>query len=190
MRGGFLMHTDLDEQYDKIYRYCYMKLRHQQTAEDITQETFLRFLENKTYKDMGKEISYLYRIARNLCIDQIRKQKNEALSEELSGCMENIQERMAVHMDLRKAIKSLDAQEQELVFLRYVNELSVGKTAEILGISRFALYRKDRECLKKLKKEMLPVKFTELIYLLLNSPHRDIVLSFLSEATGNMPEKR
>ena len=141
------MHTDLDEQYDKIYRYCYMKLRHQQTAEDITQETFLRFLENKTYKDMGKEISYLYRIARNLCIDQIRKQKNEALSEELSGWM-------AVHMDLRKAIKSLDAQEQELVFLRYVNELSVGKTAEILGISRFALYRKDRECLKKLKKEM------------------------------------
>ena len=43
---------------------------------------------------------------------------------------------------------------------------------------------------KKLKKEMLPVKFTELIYLLLNSPHRDVVLSFLSEATGNMPEKR
>ena len=34
---------------------------------------------------------------------------------------------------------------------------------------------------KKLKEEMLPVKFTEL---------RDVVLSFLSEATGNMPEKR
>lgn len=45
------MHTDLDEQYDKIYRYCYMKLRHQQAAEDITQKTFLRFLENKTYKE-------------------------------------------------------------------------------------------------------------------------------------------
>ena len=43
---------------------------------------------------------------------------------------------------------------------------------------------------KKLKAEMLPVKFTELIYLLLNSPHRDVVLSFLSEAAGNMPEKR
>ncbi len=49
---------------------------------------------------------------------------------------------------------------------------------------------KRAEIEKKLKKEMLPVKFTELIYLLLNSPHRDIVLSFLSEATGNMPEKR
>lgn len=148
------MHTDLDEQYDKIYRYCYMKLRHQQAAEDITQETFLRFLENKTYKDMGKEIGYLYRIAGNLCIDLVRKQKNEELSEEIPDSTQNIQENMAVHMNLRKAIKSLDSQEQELVFLRYVNELSVGKTAEILGISRFALYRKSRECLKKLKKEM------------------------------------
>lgn len=148
------MHTDLDEQYDKIYRYCYMKLRHQQAAEDITQETFLRFLENKTYKDMGKEIGYLYRIAGNLCIDLVRKQKNEELSEEIPDSTQNIQENMTVHMDLRKAIKSLDSQEQELVFLRYVNELSVGKTAEILGISRFALYRKSRECLKKLKKEM------------------------------------
>lgn len=110
------MHTDLDEQYDKIYRYCYMKLRHQQTAEDITQETFLRFLENKTYKDMGKEISYLYRIARNLCIDQMRKQKNEAFSEEFPGCTENVQERMAVHMDLRKAIKVWTLRSRSLSF--------------------------------------------------------------------------
>ena len=49
------MHTDLDEQYDKIYRYCYMKLRHQQTAEDITQETFLRFLEIKLIKIWEKK---------------------------------------------------------------------------------------------------------------------------------------
>ena len=31
---------DLSEQYDKIYRYCYFKVHHCQTAEDITQETF------------------------------------------------------------------------------------------------------------------------------------------------------
>ena len=148
------MHTDLDEQYDKIYRYCYMKLRHQQAAEDVTQETFLRFLENNTYKDMGKEISYLYRIARNLCIDLMRKQKKEELSEEIPDCPDNAQEQMALNMDLKRALESLDARQRELVFLRYVNELSVGKTAEILGISRFALYRKEKECMKKLKKKM------------------------------------
>lgn len=52
------MRADMDEQYDKIYRYCYMKLKHRQAAEDVTQEAFLRFLENNTYKDIGKEISY------------------------------------------------------------------------------------------------------------------------------------
>ena len=35
---------DIEEQYDKIYRYCYFKLKNQHLSEDITQETFLRFL--------------------------------------------------------------------------------------------------------------------------------------------------
>ena len=39
------MSMDLEKEYEKIYRYCYMRLRHQQWAEDVTQETFLRFLE-------------------------------------------------------------------------------------------------------------------------------------------------
>lgn len=41
---------ELEEQYDKIYRYCYFKLQHVQKAEDITQETFLRYLESKRYQ--------------------------------------------------------------------------------------------------------------------------------------------
>ena len=40
------MNIDIGEQYDKIYRYCYFKLKNQYLAEDITQETFLRFLES------------------------------------------------------------------------------------------------------------------------------------------------
>lgn len=150
------MGTVLDEQYDKIYWYCYMKLKHRQAAEDVTQETFLRFLENNTYKDMGKEISYLYRIAGNLCIDLMRRQKWEELSEEIPDCdcTDDVQEQITLNMDLKRALDSLDTRQRELVFLRYVNELSVGKTAKILGISRFALYRKEKECMKKLKKKM------------------------------------
>lgn len=40
------MSMDLEEQYDKIYRYCYFKVHQRETAEDITQETFLRFLDS------------------------------------------------------------------------------------------------------------------------------------------------
>lgn len=73
------MSIDLEEQYDKIYRYCYYKLHHREKAEDITQETFLRFLENENYRDTGKGLQYLYTIARNLCIDEFRKKPTEEL---------------------------------------------------------------------------------------------------------------
>ncbi len=74
---------DFDEQYDKIYRYCYFKLRHQQMAEDITQETFLHFLENSNYCERGQKIRYLYTIAHNLCADTYRGRQTEALEDEL-----------------------------------------------------------------------------------------------------------
>ena len=35
------MALDIEEQYDKIYRYCYYRLRNREQAEDITQETSL-----------------------------------------------------------------------------------------------------------------------------------------------------
>jgi RNA polymerase sigma-70 factor (ECF subfamily) len=75
---------DYEAQYDKIYRYCYFKLHNQTVAEDVTQETFLRFLESDTYKERGRELNYLYTIARNLCIDESRKRVTEELTEEIT----------------------------------------------------------------------------------------------------------
>lgn len=40
-----LMFAGIDEQYDKLYRYCYYRLHDVQTAEDITQEAFLKLLK-------------------------------------------------------------------------------------------------------------------------------------------------
>ncbi len=59
---------DLQVQYEKLLRYCYMKTKDRCIAEDIVQETFLRFWQSKSYRDTGKELAYLYTIAKNLCI--------------------------------------------------------------------------------------------------------------------------
>lgn len=64
---------DMEEQYDKIYRYCYFKLYDKQLAQDITQETFLRFIRQDLSLDNHKELPYLYTIAKNLCVDNFRK---------------------------------------------------------------------------------------------------------------------
>ncbi len=44
------MAIDIEEQYDKIYRYCYYRLRDRERAEDVTQETFLRWFASDTYR--------------------------------------------------------------------------------------------------------------------------------------------
>ena len=64
---------NLEEYYDNIYRYCYLHTQNRHTAEDLTQETFLKFLETSNYQDRGKPLAFLYTIARNLCIDHIRQ---------------------------------------------------------------------------------------------------------------------
>ena len=143
---------DLEEQYDCIYRYCYYRLRHVQLAEDITQETFLRFFECER-KDTGRPLAYLYTVARNLCIDEFRKKKMEELPDNLPG--DDPQDKLLDSMALRQALYALTEYERELVLLRYVNEVPVADMARIYGISRFALYRELKKILKKLEGRIL-----------------------------------
>ena len=67
------MSTDIKEQYDKIYRYCYYKVGDPSLAEDLTQETFLKYFVQNSYIERGKALAYLYTIARNLGMDAFRK---------------------------------------------------------------------------------------------------------------------
>lgn len=151
------MDYNIEEQYDKIYRYCYMHVRHRQTAEDLTQEAFLRFLENKSYREVGKCLAYLYTIARNLCTDYYRRNKEEALPDEYEQLLSPSAEDKSGEaylidtLDLREAVQQLEIEEQELLVWRYVNDVSVTDIAKILGISRFAVHRKLKSVLGRLE---------------------------------------
>lgn len=72
---------DLDDAYDKIYRYCYFKVRHRQIAEDITQQTFLNLFEYEKKENVKNPLAFLYTVAGNLCMDEFRRQKRETLEE-------------------------------------------------------------------------------------------------------------
>lgn len=141
---------DIEEQYDKIYRYCYYKIGNATLAEDLTQETFLKYFAQNSYVEYGKKLAYLYTIARNLCIDSFRKKQHEKLSDELPDT--DFIERLELRSTVRQALKTLPEQEQELLLFRYANELSVGEIAAITGNSRFAVYRRIKLALAALKK--------------------------------------
>lgn len=145
------MGLDIDQHYEKIYKYCYFRLRNRDLAEDITQETFLRFFTSDTYRDTGQALQYLYTVARNLCIDEYRRPKMEELPEELPLDDEND---LVTNLDLRAALQRLSDDDRELVVLRYVSEVPMAVLSKIYGISRFALYRKIQSITKYLRKYM------------------------------------
>ena len=150
---------DIEQQYDKLLRYCYMKLRDRTLAEDVTQETFIRFFESKDYHSIGKEMAYLYTIARNLCIDYFRKQKEELIEDlpakiqEMPDSSDKV-ESIVDQLSIEQALDSLTADEREAVVLRFSGELSVEDIAKSMDISRFAVRRRISSALEKLRKEM------------------------------------
>lgn len=142
------MVPDMEEQYDKIYKYCYFKVHNIHLAEDLTQETFLRYFAQNSYINRGKQLAYLYTIARNLCTDYYRKRKTEELPEEVE---DNSMEKVENNLYLQMAVEKLPEEMQELILLHYVNGLTGREISEITGLSRTAIYRREKEALKRLK---------------------------------------
>ena len=152
---------DIEEQYDKIYRYCYFKMYDVQIAQDITQETFLRFCKQGLNLGSDKELPYLYTIAKNLCIDHFRKRTVESLEEITEEVIDDPTEDLISNLTLRMTISKLPDDERELIFLRYVNEISIATICKITGLSRFAVYRRLSKSLKWLKEELKKEGFSE-----------------------------
>lgn len=143
------MSLELEDQYEKIYKYCYFKVKNRHLAEDLTQETFLKFFSQHTYISRGKPLAYLYTIAKNLCTDSYKKLTVDNLEEvEMKESMLEVLER---NITLEKAVRSLSQELQEIIMLRFVNELSMAEISKITGISRFSIHRKINKALGQLK---------------------------------------
>ena len=146
------MSFDIEEQYDKIFRYCYFKLHSRELAEDVTQKTFLRYLEHYNCLTTVSALKYLYTIARNLCVDEYRKPRSEPMDESMSDY--TMEETLVTNLTVRMALSKLAPDEQELLLLRYVNEVPVSALGKIYGLSRFAIYRKITSASNKFREEL------------------------------------
>ena len=144
---------DIEEQYDKIYRFCYLRVRHRETAEDITQETFLRYLEHPQYHSLDKTLQLLYTIAGNLCTDEFRKKTAVGLSE-TDASDDDIEDSVLSKFSLKQALGRLDSTDREIILLRYINEVPVNVIGKIYNISRFAVNRRIKRILDELHRDL------------------------------------
>ena len=144
---------DYENAYDKIYKYTYFRVRDRATAEDITQETFLRFLAKYGTLREG-DIRCLYTIAGNLCIDEYRRVKPEPLPEEDSGSLFAVPDSSEDTAIIRAALSELSPEDRELLLLRHVNGEAVGTIAKIMNLSRFAVRRRLQAAEENLRKRL------------------------------------
>ena len=110
------------------------------------------------YCERGQKLQYLYKIAHNLCLNEYRRKQVEPLEDEI--LTEDKEDEILTNIVVKEAVQCLTMEEQELLLLRYVNEVPVSDICSILKISRFSLYRKNMKILRKLKNILGEEDFT------------------------------
>ncbi|MDK2587339.1 RNA polymerase sigma factor [Romboutsia sedimentorum] len=130
----------VNKYYEAILKYCTYHCPNQQCAEDLTQETFIKFFsELSDYDCKGKTKNYLYTIARNLCKDYYKKIKEVPI--ENMKPYENIaqeeyeSENTINNMIIQWALNQLPYELREVIILYYFHDLKLKEIAIILKIS-------------------------------------------------------
>ena len=120
--------------YQEILSYCYHHCFDQTYAEDLTQETFIRFFTKLSdYHYKGKTLNYLYTIASNLCKDYLKKIKEIPL-EENEIVEENQMENILNKILVEQALKQLPVELCEVLTLYYFQELKLTEISDTLQI--------------------------------------------------------
>lgn len=142
--------------YPEILRYCQWHAPNPSLAEDAAQETFLKAIRYYDhYVHRGQCRAFLYRIAANTCVDMHRRREEQSI-EELEEVPSEEAGFAQIHddLDFRRQLRSLPAEQQEVLLLRFGQELSMGEIAEVTGIPLRTVQSRLRAALKKLKTQL------------------------------------
>lgn len=136
---------------DKLYSYISYIVRNDDMADDLFQETFVKAivtLRQGRYKENGRFYAWLTRIAHNLLIDQFRTEKNESYIYDENAeqawhtsaiLSDNFRENEIITEqilnDVRRLMDHLPANQREVVYMRFYQDLSFKEISELTGVS-------------------------------------------------------
>ena len=146
-----------DEFSPRLYRYAYRLLGDTQLAEDCVAETFTRFLQAlKRHRGPRDHIqAYLFRIAHNWIVDYYRQRKN--VGEQDEGYIDNEQatedsaDRRITNAYLRSILRRLTRDQQQVILLKFFEDLSNETIAELLGKPIGAVKSLQHRALRRLQ---------------------------------------
>jgi len=148
-----------DHYLPKIYRFVLLKVSHREEAEDLTHQAFLKAWENiDQYNFKGYSFgSWLYRIAKNITVDYYRSLRTEVSTEEISELsvesfpFDSLDQKIEWE-GLVQGIRQLKEVEQDVLIMRFVEDLSPKEIAEVIGKSEGAVKVIQHRAVNNLKK--------------------------------------
>jgi RNA polymerase sigma-70 factor (ECF subfamily) len=138
-----------------LYQFVYRHLHDREMASDVVQETFLRvYNHRKRYKPTARFSYWLYRIARNLCVDERRRYWNRNVTDASSMTGEDttttdymemqstsgpdgadlLQEK-EMEQIIRNAIEDLSEEQRQVMIMHKYQGMAYKDIAKVLGIT-------------------------------------------------------
>ena len=152
-----------DTHVDSVYRYLLYRVREPSDAEDLCSEVFTRAFANiHRYRWQGKSfLAWLYTIARNAVTDRRRRERPTVDLDDAFGVAEEgpTAHDRAVRGEqvdaLRGAVKHLTSEQQEVLVLRFVENMSSRQVAKVLGKNEGAIRALQFRALGRLRKLLI-----------------------------------
>lgn len=121
---------------DHVYRFIVKNLRQEEDAKDVVQTAFEKLWMNRENVEPAKAKSYLFTVAYNGMIDQVRKNKKLVLKEEFSETSGGTTEQpVKLREALQKALNRLSETQRSLVMLKDYEGYSYAEIGTITGLS-------------------------------------------------------
>jgi RNA polymerase sigma-70 factor (ECF subfamily) len=127
-----------------VWRRCARILRDEEAALDVTQEVFIRCLNHQARLRPGRELlAWLYRVATNLCLNQIRDARVRSPRDEATATEPAREPEAHARQLTAEVLRGLDRRTQELAVYVLVDGMTHAEAAEVAGVSE----RTVRNCL-------------------------------------------
>jgi RNA polymerase sigma-70 factor (ECF subfamily) len=159
-----------------VFNFILRYVGHRQRAEDLLQETWLKVVRSSSeWEPKARFTTWVYTIARNLCVDSARKEafratdsldapasgdegegrsKGELVADELGEAPDRAAHNVRLRPLLERAIASLPPEQREVFLLREYQGIGFKEIAEVTGVNENTVKSRMRYALEGLRKKL------------------------------------
>lgn len=139
----------------QVFFAIYAIVKDQSVAEDLLQDTYMRFLEKiEHYKEGHNPFAYLTTIGRNLAINYYHQRKKEIISDEYIEMIPSPEEDIQDDTDILALLDILSQDEREIVVMHVINDFKFREIAEMIHKPLGTVLWIYNKAIKKMKEKV------------------------------------